>query len=150
MGRIASFSCLELHGPPLPARFTKIFHVCQEDVIPATVLHHQAISHAHTHASSWQTQWIHGKCICIQFVGTDRSNLRSDFGLHETCVVAPPPQMLCLHPVSTIDCIHSAPYTQRTDTKHKISGWVYSHANEPPPDARRFPTFPKDVTVDGQ
>ena len=91
MKRIVSILCPEFDEPPAPARFTKTFHVYQEDMTSAPVRHHQAISNAHVYAGSCQTRWIHGKCICIQFVGADRSNLWSDFGLHETCMVAPPP-----------------------------------------------------------
>ena len=83
MKRMVSISCLEFDEPPAPARFTKTFHVYQEDMTSAPVRHHQAISNAHIHAGSCQTQWIHGKCICIQFVCTDWSNLWSDFGLRE-------------------------------------------------------------------
>ena len=53
--------------------------------------HHQAISNAHIHASIRQTRCIDGKYFCIQFIGTGRSNLSSDFGLHETQIVAASP-----------------------------------------------------------
>ena len=70
--------------------FLKMFHVCQEDMMPAPVLHHQTISNTHIYTGIRQSQSIHGKFICIQFVGTGRSNLWSGFSLHETQIVAAP------------------------------------------------------------
>ena len=59
MRRTVSISPLEVDWPLVPARFTKIFHVCQEDMIPAPVLHHQAISNVLIYVGIWQTQRIH-------------------------------------------------------------------------------------------
>ena len=90
-GRIASIPSLQFYAPPIPASLTKMYHVCQKDMMHAPVLHHQAISNAHIHAGSWQNQCIHEECICIEFIGTGRSNLWSDFDLHETQIVAASP-----------------------------------------------------------
>ena len=49
MKRIVSILCPEFDEPPAPARFTKTFHVYQEDMTSAPVRHHQAISNAHIH-----------------------------------------------------------------------------------------------------
>ena len=57
MGRIVSISCLDFDEPPVPARFTKIFRACQEDILlPAPVLYHQAISNFLMYAASSQNQ----------------------------------------------------------------------------------------------
>ena len=132
MGRTVSISCLRFEVPPIPACFIKTAHMCQEVAIAPLSFHLQAISNTHTYTGSQQTQYIHGRCTCIQFVGIDRSNSLSDFGLHEIKIVAAPPQMLCSKPVTTIEFISTTPYIHSMDPRHKPSIWCSEQVKNPP------------------
>ena len=129
MRRTVSISHLEVDGPPVPARFTKIFHVCQEDMITATILHHQSISNVLIYVGIWCNQWIHEKRLQIHTNGTDKTNWGTKFNLYQHKNLLHRPPSTNFTSFSTMDCFDIAYCIHRKVTKQKIGGWIDFRAN---------------------
>ena len=133
MRRIASISCLQFEVPPTPARFNQKYHTHREFAIAPLSFHHQAISNAHTHTGSRQTQCTHGRCTCVQFVGVDRSKLWSDFGLIGIKIVAVPPTDAMFEALYHDGVLLRNPiHIHSMDPRHKPNIRCSEQVNNPP------------------